>query len=125
MVKNDPSILTKKLKGGRETALHIVVEQDNVKMLKFVVEEMVEGKLSINEKDNIYGDTPLHAAVMVENVEFVRLLVNSGASISEKDKEGKTPLDVANALLEDDDVKLKEIQNILGSRHFREQDQNT
>merc|ERR1719510_1258720 len=97
MVEKDPFILTKKRKDGRETALHIVVQQDNFEMLKFVVEEMVEGKLSINEKDDLYGNTPLHTAVMVQNVEFVRLLVNSGARISEKDKGGKTPLDLANA----------------------------
>jgi len=125
LVTNNPSILIQKDKSG-QTALHYAAQRGNLEMVKFMVNEMVKEGWSISEKDNLYGGTPLHLAVMVEDVAIVQFLVDSGALISKEDTLGKTPLDYANDV--DENVKL-EIQNILRSaegktHHFREQDQN-
>jgi len=94
VVKNDPSILTKKLE-TEGTALHMVALLSTLDILKFVVDEMVEKKLSISERDDVHGFTPLHYAVQEKNVDFVQYLVEHGAGISVKDKEGDTPLHFA------------------------------
>jgi len=52
-------------------------------------------KLVNMKKNNDDFATPLHAAVVIENIEFVRLLVTYGAKIDTVDSEGKTPLQLA------------------------------
>ena len=48
----------------------------------------------VNAKDK-RGRTPLHSAVLTNNLEAVKFLVSCGADVDVKDSGGKTPLDVA------------------------------
>ncbi len=44
-----------------------------------------------NTKGN-FGDYPLHVAVVMGNLEYVKVLINSGAHVNEKGEHGYTPL---------------------------------
>ena len=50
--------------------------------------------VSLNAQDSI-GDPPLHAAVMTNQPEIVLLLLQKGAQLDKKNKDGYTALDIA------------------------------
>jgi len=52
----------------------------------------------------IYPGPPLHKAVLKENLDVVRLLINKGANISDYDDDGRTPLHLALGP-EDDEMR--------------------
>ena len=48
----------------------------------------------VNIQDN-QGMTPLHYAVLIEDVDTITALIDSGADIEINDKNGETPYDMA------------------------------
>ncbi len=48
-------------------------------------------KANVNGRDTD-GQTPLHIAARMDNVEMAKLLLAHGASVNEKDNQGKTPI---------------------------------
>lgn len=46
----------------------------------------------VNEKDKHDGTTPLHAAILKDNLEGVKLLLASGAELEARDVRGQTPM---------------------------------
>jgi ankyrin repeat protein len=54
---------------------------------------------NIDAKDNLYGETPLHLAIYANtevpfiHLEVARLLIERGADVNAKDKNGQTPMD--------------------------------
>ncbi len=60
------------------------------------------------------GATPLHAACSGAKLEIVKFLLDNGAQVNAKTKEGETPLDWTNKSLEDDpDEASKQIKELL------------
>jgi ankyrin repeat protein len=58
--------------------------------LKFVLKNNQENlNINIQDKD---GDTPLHIAVFLCNLDIIKILINHGANIKIKDKWGQTPI---------------------------------
>jgi len=58
--------------------------------LKFVLKNNQENlNINIQDKD---GDTPLHIAVFLCNLDIIKILINHGASIKIRDKWGQTPI---------------------------------
>lgn len=56
---------------------------------------LLQHKALISQKD-MYGDTVLHVATMANApVNVLQLLVNSGASVNERNKQGVTPIEIA------------------------------
>ena len=57
---------------------------------------------NIDAKDNLFGETPLHLAIFantevpVIHLEVARLLIDRGADVNAKDKNGQTPMDYVN-----------------------------
>jgi ankyrin repeat protein len=79
------------LNNDNVTPLVIAIHQgylDNVRSL------LQKGALS-DTKDNHYGMTPLHQAVIVGNVELVKTLLDYVRDINAADNDGKSPLDYA------------------------------
>jgi ankyrin repeat protein len=89
----------------RLTALHVAVEENKPELAELILKRKSANK----EAKDIFGNTPLHLAVDAENTKFVKLLVNAGAKINAKDKEGKTPVDLARGV-----KKEKELLEALG-----------
>ena len=57
----------------------------------------------VNWQDEETGDTPLHMAVSNQSVNLVRSILDQyGVDLSIRNKEGKTALDVARDLADDD-----------------------
>jgi ankyrin repeat protein len=87
------------------TALHVAVEENKPELAELILKRRSVNK----EAKDIYGYTPLHLAVHAENPKFVKLLVDAGAKITAKDKEGQTPVDLARGVKNE-----KELMEALG-----------
>ena len=59
-----------------------------------LVDYFIKKKLDVNKK-NKNGNTPLHLAIQIGNHDIIKLLLDNGASIIIKNKQGKTPYDFA------------------------------
>jgi ankyrin repeat protein len=72
------------------TALHLACERKNVKVVKYLISDM---KADLHLVDN-KGRTPLHVACESKRptLSVLKFLVNKGAAVLAKDKEGETPL---------------------------------
>ena len=69
-----------------------VLYEDLVATKKFIAEGV-----DVNASEPEKGDTPLHKATLVCNIEIVKALITSGANVNAKNKKGETPLRVAAA----------------------------
>ncbi|KAG5477668.1 hypothetical protein LSCM1_04961 [Leishmania martiniquensis] len=75
------------------TALFTALFMKKTEAVEFLVEHGAAIDIAIAED----GSTPLHIAVEHANLECVRLLCSCGADASAKNREDKTPLDLAKA----------------------------
>ena len=73
---------------------HFIVKKHAIDIVQSFLEDTTKDELNAQ---NDLGQTPLHIAVAMEKEEVVVALVNGGASTTIKDKNGKTPLDLAKA----------------------------
>lgn len=86
---------------NKNAFLFIYIREDTLieKKLKMVTRCLKQGG-NVNAADgNDVGNTPLHMAVRRREVELVRLLLREGADVTLKNKEQKTPHDIAWAKL--------------------------
>jgi|JI6StandDraft_1071083.scaffolds.fasta_scaffold1087864_1 ankyrin repeat protein len=63
-------------------------------MVKTVVDNFIELSLEDKTKE---GDTPLMLAVLANNIEIAKYLLDSGSNINARENEGSTPLLAAAA----------------------------
>lgn len=63
-------------------------------MVKTVVDSFIELSLEDKTKE---GDTPLMLAVLANNIEIAKYLLDSGSNINARENEGSTPLLAAAA----------------------------
>ena len=63
-------------------------------MVKTVVDNFIELSLEDKTKE---GDTPLMLAVLANNIEIAKYLLDSGTNINARENEGSTPLLAAAA----------------------------
>lgn len=79
-----------------DNIVHISVSIDNVQILEKILTSLdVDNKYIINSK-NAKGFTPLHLAVITNEVECVKCLIEHGADINIMDNTSKTPLELAH-----------------------------
>jgi acyl-CoA-binding protein len=74
------------------SALHMAVDRGFTSLVKKILN--TKYKANPNLQDN-NGATPLHFAVMVEELELVRILLENGADTTIKDISGESPIDIA------------------------------
>jgi len=64
------------------------------KELKEIMDLIITKKVNINKKDN-NGNTPLHYIANTTDIILAKTLIDAGASLQIKNKDGLTPLDIA------------------------------
>jgi len=80
----------------------ILDTQDNQRDKKKLLIFLIKHGANPNTPDS-FGDTPLHNAVLYNEVEVVKLLIAVGADHNKKNNSGKTPLDIAIEFQADED----------------------
>lgn len=76
----------------RVTPLHILAHYDLLSLI-----QDLPSRTNFNKQDQ-WGFTPLHYAVSKGNVRTVQMLIERGANVLVKSKNGSTPLDIAKSL---------------------------
>lgn len=76
----------------KATALHAAAYLRHPEVMKILIEYGID---IIDAQGPYNGYTALHDAVWQNNIEGVKLLVNAGARLDIKGKNGDTPLDLA------------------------------
>ena len=122
MLEKNPQLVRDKERGSRVTPLHRMTLQNNVEMVKLLINAganvnardrsdetplfwlsrgnrateicklLIASGADVNARENIGGDTVLHDAVLDTSKEVVELLINNGANLDARDKAGRTPL---------------------------------
>ncbi|XP_016837991.1 arfGAP with SH3 domain, ANK repeat and PH domain-containing protein isoform X2 [Nasonia vitripennis] len=78
-----------------ETALHLAILREmgnSLHIVDFLIQNMPTGTI---DKTTTEGDTALHLSAKHDKAEAMKLLLKSGADPSLRNKQGKTPLDIA------------------------------
>ncbi|MGL5029615.1 MAG: ankyrin repeat domain-containing protein [Wolbachia pipientis] len=79
------------------------------------VKSLIENGIDLNERSS-NGNTPLHKAIMLENIPVVRLLLINRAKLFIKNKKGETAYDISQnkPLVQDLFASDKEIRRQVG-----------
>jgi hypothetical protein len=89
-----PSLVNYQDEFGR-SALHFSASKNAVQKLKLL---LAQKALLLNTQDRV-GNTPLHLAAISNHWESAQILINAGADLSLKDKNGMSPIDHAKTRL--------------------------
>lgn len=76
-----------------QTFLYLAVMQGDVPTTRV----LLAAKADPNVTDSVEGAAPLHKAVEAGRLELVQVLVEAGADLTQKDNNGRTPLELAQA----------------------------
>ena len=87
-----------------------------LQIVRLLIQAGVDINFMINEDS---GDTLLHRAVKILDLNMVKFLVESGADLQAQNDRGYSPLDEAYALVSEDGQPAKEIANYLRSKQAR------
>ena len=74
--------------------------------LTYVIHKLLQRGADVNKRDRNHGLTALHYSAMYNKIGAIRLLLENGASTTIKDNEGRTPIDVARELNNQEAVLL-------------------
>lgn len=91
----------KHVDGNGKTLLHLMVEKNNVKLVKLLLKKGAP----IDQRDE-QGRTPLHLAAASGKIELVAFLLSKGAAVNQQDEQGQTPSHLAAASDHTNVVKL-------------------
>ena len=101
VIKNDVDVAKLLLANGADinartndglTALHIAASQGLVKLSQWLIDNGADANANARGRQNV---TPLHGAVMKNEVDVAKLLLAKGANINARTNVGFTPLDLA------------------------------
>ncbi|CAH1773894.1 unnamed protein product [Owenia fusiformis] len=72
--------------------IHLACSQGSLEMIKVMFEKYPDSVGHVIRQKDVLMMTPLHIAALVDNPEIATHLIENGASVHAKDKEGRTPL---------------------------------
>ena len=94
LLDNHPNLTTVLIPSTQNNILHVIVLVGNYNILKTVLSKSDTNKL-VNQP-NHKGLTPLHMAVLTNDINMVTRLVKHGADITAMDKKSRTPIELAS-----------------------------
>ena len=99
--------------GSHACLLHYPAANGNLEIVQFLLERLSSTSQANNtvkklvNQQNVNGNTPLHWAALNGHIEIVKALVKAGANIHLRAQDGRTPLDIANFLIEEQSTNIK------------------
>lgn len=85
------------------TVLHIAAEIDTSGE---ILKTLIDAKANLNLRDKDTNSTPLHTAIVNENVNAVRILLESCASVNQEDYLERTPLHITTITKGDENTEI-------------------
>lgn len=80
------------------TTLFISVQENDYQATAKDLNFCIDNGIDINQQEsNVDGNTPLHHAVINDNLEIVKLLLSKGANRNAKNKYGELPIKFAKS----------------------------
>lgn len=104
------------LPSGHKPLFYCVTSPNIIKML-------IDKKVEVNFQDDSHGATALHQASALGSLETIKILVESGAKIDLKDKEGSTAFDIAKRFREK--ASMKYLRDEMLQRNLMVQELNS
>ncbi|AXI24414.1 Ankyrin repeats containing protein [Cardinium endosymbiont of Sogatella furcifera] len=92
----------------RMNPVHIASIRNNGEIIRMLVNLY---SVNVNQPDN-KGETALHKASKLGNIESAKALLDCGANINEENNDGETPLDKANSARDKWKLKLEETSDV-------------
>jgi ankyrin repeat protein len=84
-----------------QTALHLAARHGHIELARL----LLDSGANVNEIDYYKGSTPLHYAASYQRFHLVQLLIDRGAKVNARNRNGLTPLRLA----EDSDPSVREL----------------
>ncbi|AUD40138.1 ankyrin repeat family protein [Flamingopox virus FGPVKD09] len=91
LINRNADVNIKELYGGR-TSLHLAVKESNYEAA-FV---LINNRANVNSLDNV-GNTPIFNAASLQDIRFMKLLLDNGADINIRNVFGETPVNIVIA----------------------------
>lgn len=99
-----------------ETPLHVALRQNNPGISHYLLHELK----TADDADEIEGNTPLHLAVLNEDIQSIQMLLDKHSHITLANYQGFTPLDLAKMKKNKAILKLLEEYNAKTLNRFYE-----
>ncbi|KAJ0988846.1 hypothetical protein J5N97_007202 [Dioscorea zingiberensis] len=93
-LEENPSLLNAWSSFALQTSLHLAAGHNKSRIVKFLLEWKSTPKIEL-EATNLFGETPLHMAAKDGSNESIQILLEHGALLEAKTKNGMTPLHLA------------------------------
>merc|ERR1712098_932950 len=92
--------------GGRDGWEHTVLHRAALKNLPKITKALIEAKVNLNAKTWNGLATALHIAVIWNHLEIGKMLIDARADLNVKNRDQRTPLDLATILGDAEFVKM-------------------
>ncbi|MDJ1482516.1 ankyrin repeat domain-containing protein [Cytophagaceae bacterium YF14B1] len=100
--KDESSAASKDGAKAPEVDIHTAIVKDDIKALQ----QHIEAGTDLNEKDPFGGSSPLITAALFGKTEAAKMLIDAGADLNFKNKDGSTPLHTAAFFCRPEIVKM-------------------
>lgn len=95
ILENHKDLIVELIPQYNDTIIHTAISVGNKDIFKLLLNNLSDDEKHILNIKNSKGWTPLHLAVLSNDIEIVQLLIEHGTDVNIMDKTSKTPLELA------------------------------